>query len=89
VRAVERAFHCLAQGSLLRVLHNHRCPGNRLQRDPLKTERETEREDGSEARSGSKHGRRLPIQSRVGKRHLYKRKPFASSGEGFRRLIFA
>ena len=89
MRAIKRAFHCLAQGSLLRVLHNHRRPGNRLQREPLKTERETEREDGSEARGGSKHGRRLPIQSRIGKPDLYKRKPFASSGEGFRRLIFA
>ena len=64
---VKRAFHRLAERSLLRVLHNHRRPGNRLERDPLKTKRETEREDGSEARNSSKHASRLTTQSGIGK----------------------
>lgn len=94
VRAIKGPFRRFAKRILLGVLQNHPCPGNRLQRDPLQTERETERQDSSEARSSSKHGRMLTSQSIVSKSNryklnLYKRKPFASSGEGFRRLIVA
>jgi hypothetical protein len=61
--AVERTFHCFAKRCLLGVLNHHRSPGNRLESDPLQTDRETECNDCSEATHQADHARRLASKS--------------------------
>ena len=63
VRTVERTLHCFAERCLLGVLNHHRSPGERLESDPLQTDRETECNDCSEATYRAEHVRRLASES--------------------------
>ena len=54
-----RAIECLgdraADGTLLGVIHNHGCPCDGLERQPLQTDCATERENGDRATNPTNH----------------------------------
>ena len=45
VIAIERFCECFRQRRMLRVLHDHRSPRDRLQHDPVRADRNAKRED--------------------------------------------
>jgi hypothetical protein len=63
--AIEGAFHCCTERCLLGVLNHHGSPGDRLESDPLQTDRETECNDCSTATNQPEHARRLARESLV------------------------
>lgn len=56
MRAVERLRDRLAQRRALRVIDDHRRPGNGLECDPMQPDRATERENGNDATDAAEHG---------------------------------
>jgi len=57
MRAVKRLSKGLAQRRALRVINHHRRPCERLQRDPMQTNRQTKRADRDDPASAAKHDR--------------------------------
>ena len=53
--AVERFGNRAADGILFRVIHNHRCPCDGLERQPLQTDCATERENRDPASNPTNH----------------------------------
>ena len=55
VRAVKRLDNCMAQRSVFRIIDDHRCPGDRLQRQPLQTNCAAKRQNRDSAGNATKH----------------------------------
>ena len=55
--AVKRLSNRLAQRRALRVINDHRCPRQRLERDPMQTDCAAKRENRGDAGGAAKHER--------------------------------
>ena len=59
VRAIERLRNCPTQRSVFRVVDNHRCPGDGLERQPLQADCATQRENRNGATNTTKHAHEI------------------------------
>lgn len=57
MRAVKRLSNRLAQRRTLRVINDHRCPRQRLERDPMQSDCAAKRENRGDAGGAAKHER--------------------------------
>lgn len=66
MRAIEGLRDRLTQRTTFRIIHNHRCPRDRLQREPLQADRAAKRENRHRASNGTKHAHEASEQLVVG-----------------------
>jgi hypothetical protein len=57
MRAIKRLSNRFPQRRALRVINNHRCPRQRLESDPMQTNRAAKRDNGGDAGGAAKHDR--------------------------------
>ena len=57
MRAIKRLSNRLAQRCTLRVIDDHRCPRQRLERDPMQSDCATECDNRGDAGGATKHDR--------------------------------
>ena len=59
VRTIERLAHCFAKRCTSSVRHEHCCPRDGLERNPMQTDCATKRDDRSNAAKAANHAARL------------------------------
>ena len=57
MRAVESLRDRLAERRALRIIYDHRCPRQRLESNPMQSDRAAERDDCGDAAGAAKHDR--------------------------------